>query len=329
MALRGLTIGYLTIAAIALGAYLLPLPDNARGDAFFTLALLCVPAFIAIQPVRLFLQRHPAPLRQLASDLRTHWRAILWTGVIYASLAVSLETFTSIKKSIPAHNWFYADPFLIDLDRTLLFGFDAWQLSHNLLAWTTPFQVWVYNGWHFVHVGLAVWIAFAFDEAQKIRFTLLLQFVWLVLGGLLATLLSSVGPVMVGDFYDDARFDPLIAALQERAPSVLAIRDTLVATVDDPTLISGISAMPSIHVAVAVCAALWLQRYRVLPLTVLGWSFAAAIYIGSVHLGWHYLTDGLVSAPLVLAAWWLTGRYVGWLETRDFTIGSQQGSQPS
>lgn len=134
-------------------------------------------------------------------------------------------------------------------------------------------------------------------------------------------LMSSVGPVMVGDFFADRSFDPMLSVLQQRAPSVIGIKDALIATMDNPLLISGISAMPSIHVAIAVAAALWIQRYRVKVLTLVGWTYAAAIYIGSIHLGWHYATDGLVSAPLVLLVWWLAGKYLGWLEGRELTLG--------
>ena len=323
MAIRGLTLGYLLVAAIAIGAYLLPVPNNTRGDAFFTLALFCTPAFAALHPIRLLLQRNPTPVRQIIFDVRKHWRAIVWTVVVYASLAVSLETFSAIKKSIPYNNWFYADPFLISLDRAIFSGSDAWQITHAWLEWTTPVQVWLYNAWHFVHIGLAIWIAFAFDEVQKVRFTLMLQFIWLVLGGLLATLFSSVGPIMVGEFYQDHSFDPLLSTLREHAPSALIIRDRLVASVDDPNLISGISAMPSVHVAVAVCTALWLQRYRVKALTILGWSFVLTTYVGSMHLGWHYSTDGLVSAPLVILFWWVSGRSVNWLAGRTFWFGEK------
>lgn len=321
MVLRGISFGYLTVIAIALAAASLPLPDNSRGNSFVTIAVLVIPLFICAQPLRLMLKRHPAPTRQLVSDIREHWPKLLWAVALYLSLAVTLEAFSGIKKSIPFVIPFYLDPFLIELDRFLFFGTDPWRITHALFGWATQPIVWLYNAWHFVHIGLAVWVAFSFDEIQKIRFTLILQFIWLVLGGGAAMLMSSVGPVMVGDFFADRSFDPMLSVLQQRAPSVIGIKDALIATMDNPLLISGISAMPSIHVAIAVAAALWIQRYRVKVLTLVGWTYAAAIYIGSIHLGWHYATDGLVSAPLVLLVWWLAGKYLGWLKGRELTLG--------
>ena len=126
---------------------------------------------------------------------------------------------------------------------------------------------------------------------------------------------------MVGDFYPNDQFRPLLDLLQREAPSLITTKNLLISTMDDPLLISGISAMPSVHVAIAIAIALWLQRYRIRVLTILGWLYAAAIYVGSIHLGWHYATDGMFSAAMVLLVWWLSGRYVGWLQSREFALG--------
>ncbi len=71
---------------------------------------------------------------------------------------------------------------------------------------------------------------------------------------------------------------------------------------------AGISAMPSLHNAMAVlfaCAA-WHANRR------MGWLFsgyAVLIWIGSIHLGWHYAIDGIVAAVLTIAIWKLTGLF--------------------
>ncbi|MEL6877527.1 MAG: phosphatase PAP2 family protein [Pseudomonadota bacterium] len=323
MAVRGITVGYLTLIAIALLAILLPVPDNNRGDSFLMIAVLIMPLLVAAYALRLLVMRHPEPTRQFIEDVQTHWPKLLGAVAVYLSLAIAIEVFSGLKKSIPFVMSFYLDPFFVDLDRTLFFGTDPWRITHAVFGWATQPIVWFYNMWHFVHIGLAVWVAFSLDEAQKIRFALLLQFIWLILGGGLAMLLSSVGPVMVGDFYGDRSFDPLLDTLESVAPSVLAVKDALISTMDDPLLISGISAMPSIHVAIAVAAALWMQRLKIKVLTWVGWGYVAIIYIGSIHLGWHYATDGMVSAPLVVLAWWSAGKYVDWLEGREFVIGKR------
>ncbi|MGF1608985.1 MAG: phosphatase PAP2 family protein [Kiloniellales bacterium] len=69
----------------------------------------------------------------------------------------------------------------------------------------------------------------------------------------------------------------------------------------------GISAMPSLHVAVEVLQALlgWqIGRKLGLLLTV----YAAVVLLGSVHFGWHYAVDGYLSIALTAAVWFGSGR---------------------
>lgn len=68
----------------------------------------------------------------------------------------------------------------------------------------------------------------------------------------------------------------------------------------------GISAMPSMHVAMATlfCIA-GFQTNRLLGFAY--GLFLCLIIVGSVQLGWHYAVDGYVSIVLVLVLWRLTG----------------------
>ena len=75
---------------------------------------------------------------------------------------------------------------------------------------------------------------------------------------------------------------------------------------------SGSSAIPDMQVAMATLFALrgWRSGRRPgVALTV----FAAVIFAGSVHLGWHYAVDGYRSAALMAALWHAVGR---WTEPR-------------
>ena len=71
--------------------------------------------------------------------------------------------------------------------------------------------------------------------------------------------------------------------------------------------------MPSVHNALAVLFALAAFRLN----RTAGWALAAyagLIWLGSVHLGWHYAVDGLVAAALTAGLWRVAGRIADRLE---------------
>ena len=72
----------------------------------------------------------------------------------------------------------------------------------------------------------------------------------------------------------------------------------------------GISAMPSLHVALPVLFALlaWRTHRGLFWATT---AFAVIIFIGSIHLGWHYALDGYVAALGAAVIWWASGKLVG------------------
>jgi hypothetical protein len=73
-----------------------------------------------------------------------------------------------------------------------------------------------------------------------------------------------------------------------------------------PGLVAGISAVPSIHVAVS----LWIYlTARSLCRRAAPWALAYALFvwIASVQLGWHYVADGLAGVIGMVGIWAVSG----------------------
>jgi membrane-associated phospholipid phosphatase len=76
----------------------------------------------------------------------------------------------------------------------------------------------------------------------------------------------------------------------------------------------GISAMPSLHIAITVLLALvgWrINHYAGVLLT----AYVVITQIGAVMLGWHYAVDGYVSILLTVLLWKLANKYFPLRET--------------
>jgi membrane-associated phospholipid phosphatase len=87
---------------------------------------------------------------------------------------------------------------------------------------------------------------------------------------------------------------------------------------------AGISAMPSVHNALAILFAFAAWRVNK-PLGSIFAAYAVLIWVGSIHLGWHYAIDGLAAAGLTLGIWLAVGRVTKRLEGRL----APQVSQPA
>ncbi len=77
--------------------------------------------------------------------------------------------------------------------------------------------------------------------------------------------------------------------------------------------LGGISAMPSMHNATATLfvlaawgAAPWLRNLLI--------AHGVMIFLGSVHLGWHYAVDAYPAVALAVVSWMAMGRVSRWWE---------------
>jgi PAP2 superfamily len=214
------------------------------------------------------------------------------------------------KAAIPP---FTADVALAHWDRAV-HGGDPFALLASLEhPWITVGLDSAYYLWRYLLIGLVLWQGWAGTPRDRARFWLAFILTWILLGTVLAHLLPSAGP----GFYDIVTgswgpFAPLMTYLtQVRETHHLAffgVQSELqeLARKGEVVLGGGISAFPSLHVAMPVlgaCAAWKVSRWLAFAFL----TFAAVIFLGSILLGWHYALDGEVSAIGVAAIWYATG----------------------
>jgi membrane-associated phospholipid phosphatase len=173
----------------------------------------------------------------------------------------------------------------------------------------------VYNSWFYLLALIWVWQAFTQrDRRLRQQFFLSLMLGWILLGSVAAVLFSSAGPCYFGRVTGlPDPYQPLMTYLndanQVHGVWALGLQAALWRsyTLQEFSLLSGISAMPSMHVVLATLFALvcWrTNRWLGIVMSI----YAALIMVGSVHLGWHYAIDGYAGAAGMMTIWYLVGR---------------------
>ncbi len=324
----GAIFGYFFCGVVAVQVY--QLPENMPVLVYSALipwaTLIFFGVFAFVYPVYVMVFVRPHQLtRYMIEDLRDNYLSperLLGAVIMIALLPMMISVYATFKTMIPVTNPYGFDAAFADWDRLLHGGHHPWELLHSVLGFRliTSLIDFFYYLWVFVLYGTLFWQCFSTrDPRLRMQFFLSCVVTWSVLGSLLATLLSSGGPVYYGaltGLEDPYRtlMDYLYAANEVAPLSALQIQESLWQShmMNRYDFGKGISAMPSMHVATTVLMALlgWrVHRYVGIALT----AFATLILIGSVHLGWHYAIDGYVSIVLTCLIW----RAAGWWVERD------------
>lgn len=276
--------------ALAWGAGLAPLPF------LFTHLLLAVGAL----GVAFALRAATRPKRGRAAT-----PSILLAATL---VGIGASFFLPLKVAIPRQIPFWLDQPLAAAERQL-FGADPWFLLDRLFGWAAVPIDRLYGLW--LPVQLLVLFAIILEPPSRAKSRALIAYslAWLLLGVGAAMLFSSAGPLFYDRLFGGGQFAALRDTLEARDAWVaFAESDRMWAAIDSgrPSLVAGISAFPSMHVAVSVWIYLAARGLapRAAPFAL---SYAIFIWLASVQLGWHYVADGVAGAVGLIAVWALAG----------------------
>jgi hypothetical protein len=315
-------VGAYFLAAVAVsGLYGLPYGFAPNLGGYAALMLLPLALAFCWHAIRVMILVRPARLTlYLLDSLKPYWapRRLLFAAPALLLIPLFATAFTFFKSAIPAFNPYSWDIFFTRWDYLLHGGSHPWALLQPLLGYpvVTGGVNFLYNLWFFIMYALLTLQAFdTSNPALRMRFLLSFVLSWIVLGTLGAIAFASLGPCYDPGITQDAGpYAPLMNYLNEANEQVpvwaLHVQQMLWDNYQNSQsgMGSGISAMPSMHVATATLMALFGWRYsRQLGIALT--AYALAIFIGSVHLAWHYALDGYAGALGAWLIWWGVGRW--------------------
>ncbi len=278
-----------------------------------------------------------SPLGAIRSALAKRWTedrllSLAWPVALFLILVPS---FTAFKQRILPKAGFVYDPELAAIDRAM-FGSDPGILLHDLIGspGMTRFLDAIYHGWFLqATIGVCI-VALCAGTRTRAQYMLAYSLVWIVLGAICAYLLPAAGPAFYEALVGPVGAEPFRAVHEQlliggevRFLTSLGNQAFLLENLGSPALVigGGISAIPSIHNALAALFALVSFRAGRLPGLLMS-AFAVLIWVGSVYLNWHYAIDGVVGAAGAILIWFASG----WIVDRLLAaVAKEPGAVPA
>jgi hypothetical protein len=238
-----------------------------------------------------------SPIRHIAATVRSDWRALLMIAIGITVAGLNMIAFMWAKPLLNFYVPFWADPYLASVDHALFLGHDPW----TLLAWLNSYgtALFYHRGW-FAMMIVTLLVVLCSPASPKKSAVMLTYFIlWSLVGPVIHILLPAAGPV----YFDDLGYGGRFAA--NPLPDELVRMSNYLWTVYQGDRFgpgSGISAMPSLHIATTAWIVLAIHVHA-RRWTLLMAAFALLIFLLSMSLGWHYAIDGIVGAAAAIAVY--------------------------
>lgn len=241
-------------------------------------------------------------------------RTVAWlTDSLRLIVAAALVVFTYgwIKLTVPVYHPTLFDQQLWDIDQLLGFGVAPTVLLLEMLG--TPMFLrtidWLYANIFFASTIVAS-AYFLSDPRKHVRVAFANGYAALwITGAWLYLAVPSLGPAYAFKDLWMVHGDTLRITQYFQAMLMRNYQNVIRAASGQPSggvsIVFGIGAFPSLHVAFQTYVFLWMRRLWTSGEVLFG-LFAAAIFLGSMITGWHYLVDGIAGALLAYACYRLS-----------------------
>lgn len=225
-------------------------------------------------------------------------------------------SFISLKQLFSIVKPFTWDEAFMSLDYITHFSNHPWQLIQNSISTgMTRFIDLLYVLWLPISLIFTYCVILSKNNLLRQQYLLSYLLCWIGLGSIFAFCFLSAGPCYYDKFVTDGTnpYQSLMAYLNQNDFSLHAskIQNKLWQSyqVEQDTLFVGISAMPSLHVSMAVLYALTASQIN-RTLGVIFTLYAIIIFIGSVHLAWHYAIDSYLAIIATIAIWYFVKYWI-------------------
>lgn len=288
---RGLLIGAAMTAVLATATFaLIPITGMVNSPTYnvilvwMTVMAVVVLCHSFVEIAKMGLRGQSRPLQSLWANIDRKQAAVVLAGSLL--LGTNLVFFVNLKPQLGQIVAFSADPLLADIDNMLFFGVDPWRLTQ---WFNEDFRAVIYHRGWFLYLGFVAYFLLRMPASEE-KDRLIVSYValWTFFGPLVHLALPAAGPV----FYDDLGLGNRFIELKQSARSQ-AVANYLWTGYTNKMFFpaSGISAMPSLHLATMFWSLIALRNSRWL---IAGVAFTIYIFLGSIGIGWHYAVDGIV-----------------------------------